>query len=85
MLPSKYGKPKRRRGRTRLGAKNQATIRVEAIRKAGLKQGDELHIEAAGAGRIVLVRDDDIIDRYAGALPDVNPESYLEDLRDEWP
>lgn len=78
-------KAKRRRGRTRLSAKNQATIPVEALRKAGLKPGDELRVEAAGAGRIVLIRDDDIIERYAGALPDVYPERYLEDLRDEWP
>ncbi|HZJ51582.1 MAG TPA: AbrB/MazE/SpoVT family DNA-binding domain-containing protein [Actinomycetota bacterium] len=78
-------KAKRRRGRTRLSAKNQATIPVEALRKAGLKPGDELRVEAAGAGRIVLIRDDDIIERYAGALPDVYSERYLEDLRDEWP
>ena len=77
-------KPRRRRGRTRLSAKNQATIPVEALRKAGLKPGDELRVEAAGAGRIVLVRDDDIIERHAGALPDVYPEGYLKDLRAEW-
>jgi bifunctional DNA-binding transcriptional regulator/antitoxin component of YhaV-PrlF toxin-antitoxin module len=40
----------RQRGRTRLSAKNQATIPVEALRRAGLRPGDELLVEAAGAG-----------------------------------
>jgi bifunctional DNA-binding transcriptional regulator/antitoxin component of YhaV-PrlF toxin-antitoxin module len=46
----------RRRGHTRLSAKNQATIPVAALRQAGLKPGDALRVEAAGAGRIVLSR-----------------------------
>ena len=74
----------RRRGRTRLSAKNQATIPVDALRKAGLKPGDELLVEAAGAGRIVLARAQNVIDQYAGALPDVYGEGYLQDLRSEW-
>lgn len=77
-------KRSRRRGRTRISAKNQATIPVEALKKAGLKPGDELRVEAAGAGRIVLTRDDDIIERHAGALSGVYPEGYLDELRSEW-
>jgi len=73
-----------RRGRTRISQKNQATIPVDALRKAGLKAGDELRVEAVGAGRIVLTRDDDIVGRYAGCLADVYPDDYLKDLRDEW-
>jgi len=46
----------RRPGRTRLSAKNQVTIPVADLRRAGLKPGDELQIEAAGPGRIVLTR-----------------------------
>jgi bifunctional DNA-binding transcriptional regulator/antitoxin component of YhaV-PrlF toxin-antitoxin module len=38
----------RRRGRTRISAKNQATIPVAALKQAGLKPGDELRVEAAG-------------------------------------
>jgi bifunctional DNA-binding transcriptional regulator/antitoxin component of YhaV-PrlF toxin-antitoxin module len=74
----------RQRGRTRLSAKNQATIPVEALRRAGLKPGDELLVQAAGAGRIVLMRSDDPIARHAGALTGVYPKGYLRQLRREW-
>jgi bifunctional DNA-binding transcriptional regulator/antitoxin component of YhaV-PrlF toxin-antitoxin module len=79
----------RRRGRTRISSKHQATLPVDALRQAGLKPGDELVVEAAGAGRIVLTRAQDhmeyLIEKYAGtAGPDVYPPNYLEDLRNEW-
>lgn len=74
----------RRRGYTRISRKHQATISADALRQAGLKPGDALRVEAAGAGRILLVRADDLIQRYAGSLPDVYPEQYLQELRDEW-
>lgn len=73
-----------RRGRTHISRKNQATIPVEALRRAGLKPGDELCVEAAGAGRIVLMRVEGVIERFAGSLPGVYPETYLQELRDEW-
>ncbi len=74
----------RRRGTTRISRKHQATIPVEALRRAGLKPGDELVVEAAGAGRIVLARADDPIARFAGALRGVYPPGDLDRLRDEW-
>lgn len=73
-----------RRGRTRISAKNQATIPVDALRKAGLRTGDELVVEAAGRGRIVLARADDLIARHAGSLTGVYPKGYLAKLRREW-
>lgn len=73
-----------RRGRTRISAKNQATIPVEALRRAGLRPGDELFIEAAGRGRIVLARADDLIARHAGSLSGLYPKGYLKRLRREW-
>jgi len=74
----------RRRGRTRISAKNQATIPVDALKRAGLRAGDELRVEAAGAGRIVLVRADDPIERLKGCLTGVYPKGYLDRLRREW-
>ncbi|TME34760.1 MAG: AbrB/MazE/SpoVT family DNA-binding domain-containing protein [Chloroflexi bacterium] len=74
----------RRRGHTRISRKNQATLPMEALRQAGLKPGDELRVEAAGAGRIVLVRAVDLIERHAGKAPGVYPPGYLDQLRDEW-
>ncbi len=75
----------RQRGHTRISRKHQATLPVDALRQAGLKPGDELVVEAAGAGRIVLVRAEDPIERHAGKAPGVYPPGYLRDLRDEWP
>jgi AbrB family looped-hinge helix DNA binding protein len=77
-------KNKRRRGWTRISAKHQVTIPVDVLRKAGLKPGDELRVEAEGPRRIVLVREDDVIARYAGSLTGVYPKDYLKKLRREW-
>lgn len=74
----------RRRGVTRISRKNQATLPIDALRQAGLKPGDELMVEAAGAGRIVLVRAVDLVERHAGKALGVYPPNYLTELRDEW-
>ena len=74
----------RRRGVSRISAKNQTTIPVDALRAAGLHPGDELRIEAAGAGRIVLRRIDDVVARHAGALTGTFPRDHLRKLRSEW-
>ncbi len=74
----------RRRDRTRISAKNQATIPVAALRRAGLKPGDELRVEAAGAGRIVLTRAEESLAGYAGRLTGVYPKGTLQKLRREW-
>ena len=67
-----------------ISRKNQITIPVE-IRKAGLAPGDDLRVIAAGPGRLQLVRADDLVEGFAGALDrDVYPAGYLEDLRGEW-
>lgn len=75
---------KRRPGTTRISGKNQATIPVEALRKAGLKPGDEVRVEAAGAGQILLTSWDTIVKRHAGALTGLYPKGYLKKLRAEW-
>lgn len=74
----------RRRGRTRLSTKNQATIPVDALRRAGLRPGDELEVEMVGRGRIVLRRVGDVVARHAGRLTGVYPKGYLKRLRAEW-
>jgi bifunctional DNA-binding transcriptional regulator/antitoxin component of YhaV-PrlF toxin-antitoxin module len=78
-------KPRHRRGHTRLSSKNQATIPVEALRTAGLKPGDRLRVEAAGVGRIVLTREEDLVERHSGSLTEAYPDDYLARLRAEWP
>jgi len=74
----------RRRGRTRISGKHQVTIPVEALARAGLKVGDRLRADVSGPGKITLVREDNPIDQFAGALTGVYPEGYLDDLRREW-
>ena len=69
---------------TRISAKNQVTLPVAALREAGLSPGDELWVRADGAGRLMLVRPEDVIKKYAGDMGDVYTPGYLDKLRDEW-
>ena len=75
---------KRRRGFTRISAKHQATIPVQALKEAGLKPGDEVRVVAAGRGRLVLERDVNLVKRHAGTLRGVYEPGELARLRDEW-
>lgn len=69
---------------TRVSAKNQVTIPVDALRRSGLKSGDELTVESAKGGKIVLARAEDPVMKYAGVLKGVYPPGYLKKLRGEW-
>ncbi len=82
--PPKSRPGRRRNGHTRLSAKNQVTLPVAALAAAGLRPGDELRVEADGAGRIVLSREDDVIEKYAGSMTGAFGPGYLEKLRAEW-
>lgn len=75
---------KRRRGFTRISAKHQATIPVQALKDAGLKPGDEVRVVAAGRGRLMLERDVNVVERHAGSLRGVYAPGELDRLRDEW-
>ena len=80
----RYVKHARTRGCTRISIKNQATIPIAALRRAGLKPGDQLRVEAAGAGRIVLTRVEETLAGYAGRLTGVYPKGSVQKLRREW-
>lgn len=71
-------------GTTRITSKNQATLPVTALRKAGLKPGDRVRVDAAANGELRITRIADPIARYAGALTGVYPKGYLKKLRGEW-
>lgn len=75
---------KRRRGTTRISAKHQVTIPVDALRAAGLRPGDLLEVAAVEPGQIALRRGENPYRRFAGALSGVYPPDYLDRLRGEW-
>jgi bifunctional DNA-binding transcriptional regulator/antitoxin component of YhaV-PrlF toxin-antitoxin module len=73
-----------RRGGTTISSKHQVTIPKPAMEAAGLRTGDRLRAVAKGRGRVLLVREDDPIDRHAGALTGAYRPGELDELRDEW-
>jgi AbrB family looped-hinge helix DNA binding protein len=74
-----------RRNQTKISSKHQVTIPVGAFRTAGLEPGDTLKVEAEGAGRIVLTRIDELLDRYSGCLNTGGDlRAQVEGLRKEW-
>ena len=74
----------RRPGRSRISSKNQVTVPVDALRRAGLRPGDRVRIDARGPGELALVREPDVLATYGGSLPGVYGPGYLEELRREW-
>ena len=77
-------KVRRRRGFTRVSPKHQVTIPVEALTRAGVRVGDPLRVEVRANGEIVLTREEDPLERYAGSLTGLYPPGELERLRSEW-
>jgi bifunctional DNA-binding transcriptional regulator/antitoxin component of YhaV-PrlF toxin-antitoxin module len=77
-------KEHRRRGYTRVSAKHQVTLPVDALHQAGIQTGDRLRAEVRGPGAVLLVRDVDPVEQFSGALTDVYPAASLDELRDEW-
>lgn len=72
------------KGQTRVSSKHQVTIPVSALRDARLQSGDVLRVEADGAGRVVLTRVDELLDRYRGCVAGGGLRAAIDGLRDEW-
>ena len=75
---------RRRRGFTRVSPRHRVTIPVEALSRAGVQVGDPLRVEARANGEIVLTREANPLERYAGSLTGLYPPGEFEHLRSEW-
>jgi bifunctional DNA-binding transcriptional regulator/antitoxin component of YhaV-PrlF toxin-antitoxin module len=76
---------KKSRSHTRISAKHQVTIPANTFRSAGFEPGDTLRAEAEGAGRVVLTRIDELVDRYSGCIETGGDlRERVEGLREEW-
>lgn len=51
-----------------MSGKHQITIPIGAFSEAGLREGDVVQVSAAGPGRVLVARMDDLLDEFAGAL-----------------
>jgi AbrB family looped-hinge helix DNA binding protein len=72
------------KNQTRVSSKHQVTIPAGPFRTAGLEPGDTLKVEAEGAGRVVLTRVDELVDRYSGCLDTGDLRERVEGLHEEW-
>ncbi len=74
-----------RPGRSRISSKHQVTIPAAVFRGAGFAAGDLVRVEVQGAGRVMLTRVDDLVDRYSGSLATGGDlRRSVEALRHEW-
>ena len=80
------GSPNRRGAdQTRISAKHQVTIPMSAFTDAGFQPGDIVRAGAIGPGRVVLTRQDVLLDEFSGALStNGGLREAVEQLRDEW-
>ena len=67
----------------RISTKNQITLPVETLERAGLKAGDQVTVEAEGPDRIVVLRAPSSPDEALGVFDGLYEEGYLSRLRSE--
>jgi len=65
----------------RISSKHQVTLPVESLKRAGLRAGDEVAIEAEGADRIVVRRVSRDAQRVLGVFDGLYEPGYLDRLR----
>lgn len=68
----------------KVSTKNQITVPVETLRTAGLAPGDEVTVQPAGTGEIVIAARSSRVRRHAGIATGIYRADELDQLRDEW-
>ena len=70
---------------TRVSRRRRVTIPAVPFREAGFKPGDILRVEADGAGRVILTRIEELVNRYSGCLDTGGTlRNRAKHLREEW-
>ncbi|HWB72086.1 MAG TPA: AbrB/MazE/SpoVT family DNA-binding domain-containing protein [Egibacteraceae bacterium] len=64
--------------------KNQITLPIDVLQKAGIHSGEVLRVEADGPGRTIFSRVRDPIEEFAGSLTGVYQDGFPDRLRGEW-
>ena len=67
----------------KISSKHQVTLPVETLKRAGLRVGDEVAIEADGDDRIVVRRVLRDVEQALGVFDGLYEPNYLEKLRSE--
>lgn len=67
----------------RISARHQVTLPVESLAAAGLRPGDEVVVEADGAGRIVVQGATPDLESALGVFDGLYGSDYLAELRSE--
>ncbi len=76
---------RRRNDRTHISAKHQVTIPIDAFVDAGFEPGDAVWAEALGPGRVMLTRQDELLDEFSGTLDTGGAlRQAVDEVRDEW-
>jgi bifunctional DNA-binding transcriptional regulator/antitoxin component of YhaV-PrlF toxin-antitoxin module len=84
-MPVDVKKAGRTARHSRVSAKHQITIPIQAFSEAGLREGDVVQIKAQGRGRVLIARVDDLLDEYAGCLRTGGElDRAVRGLRQEW-
>jgi bifunctional DNA-binding transcriptional regulator/antitoxin component of YhaV-PrlF toxin-antitoxin module len=74
----------RRRGHTRISRQHQVTLPVDAMKAAGLQEGDRLKASSPAPGIVILERETDPLDALRGDMTGTYQPGDLDSLRDEW-
>ena len=74
----------REKGKTTISAKNQVTIPVDVLHRAGMASGERVVVSSDGPGRVVFEAVRDAFDQFDGALTGAFAGADIVRLRDEW-